>query len=192
MEARRGVREPEPDVLAAKQAITDVLCRYCRAMDRMDRALALSCWHARGTDDHSPNYAGPAEGFLDWLWPVHAGFLSTRHCLGNILIEVDGERAASESYCSVILRFRRDGAVYDLFSEGRYLDRFERLDGVWAIRHRQSLADSHRVARLDLTLRDFSDPPLMAPGEGGGPAVRPRRDERDVSYAYLPSEGGGV
>ena len=37
--------------LLAKQAIREVIYRYCRGLDRMDRALALSCWHPGGTAD---------------------------------------------------------------------------------------------------------------------------------------------
>src|SRR5438477_89804 len=38
----------ELETLAAKQAITEVIYRYCRGLDRMDRALALSVWHPGG------------------------------------------------------------------------------------------------------------------------------------------------
>jgi len=38
--------------LAATQAITDVLHRYCRGLDRMDREMAESVWHAGGTADY--------------------------------------------------------------------------------------------------------------------------------------------
>ena len=52
----------------------------------MDKALTLSCWHVGGTDDHAPLYKGSAKGFLDWLWPIHAEMVATRHVVGNILI----------------------------------------------------------------------------------------------------------
>ena len=57
--------------IAARMAIGDVLHRYARAMDRMDKPLALSCWHAGGTDEHTPLFAGSAQGFVDWVWRLH-------------------------------------------------------------------------------------------------------------------------
>lgn len=181
-----GVAPPNPQELADRAAITDVLHRYCRAMDRMDRDLALSCWHPGGTDDHAPNYVGPAEGLLDWLWPFHAGFTSTRHVTGNILIALNGDEAGVESYCDVTLRFRRGGETYDLYTSGRYLDRFERRDGVWAIRHRQAIGEWSRIDKATLTVADFSDPPLVAPAPGGGERAVPARDRSDLSYTLLP------
>ena len=55
------VATPSLATMAAQQAITDNLHRYCRAMDRMDRELALSCWHPGGTDEQAVrhhNYGG--------------------------------------------------------------------------------------------------------------------------------------
>ena len=175
------------DDLVAKQAIADVIHRYCRALDRMDRELALSCWHPNGTDDHAPNYVGSAEGFIEWLWPIHAGFLATRHRVGNILVTLSGDTAGVETYCDITLRFRRQDEVFDLFTAGRYLDRFERLDGAWAIRHRRSLSEWHRVEKLTLTVADFQNPPLIASKNTAvGDPARGARNKSDPSYELLP------
>lgn len=177
--------------LAAKQAITEVIHRYCRALDRMDRALALSCWHEGGTDDHAPDYAGTAEGFIEWLWPIHAALAYTRHRCGNLLIKVGGATAVAESYCDIILRARRDGQTFDLFLAGRYLDRFDCIGGVWALRHRQSITEWLRLAKVERELSAF-DPPLFGPGGGArtavGPRVRASRDTSDPSYALFPGD----
>ena len=176
------------DEVAAKQAITEVIHRYCRGIDRMDRALTLSCWHAGGTDDHSPDYAGSAEGFVEWLWPVHAALLYTRHRCGNILIEIDGPTAAVESYCDITLRARRDGELFDVFLAGRYLDRFERAENVWALRHRQSVTEWYKAAPADLKLSAF-EPPLIprnaVAANAAGPGTRARRDLDDPSYSLF-------
>src|SRR6185436_9663893 len=91
-----AVSEMSLQDVVARLEITEVLHRYARAMDRMDAELALSCWHPGGTDDHAPLYSGSAEGFVEWLWPVHAAMVMTRHVISNILIEVDGDRAGTE------------------------------------------------------------------------------------------------
>jgi hypothetical protein len=174
--------------LAAKQAITDVIHRYCRGLDRMDKPLTLSCWHPGGTDDHAPLYAGSAAGFLDWLWPVHAAMVGTRHCVSNILIELNGpDRAASETYWTLTLRTPLGGDIYDILAQGRYVDTWERIEGVWAIRHRQSLADWNRVEKVEKTLIDFMNPPLIMPNNLEVPAKTSARDRSDYSYSVLKS-----
>jgi hypothetical protein len=184
-----GMRQAGAAEVAAKLAITEVLHRYCRGMDRMDRELTLSCWHPGGTDEHAPLYAGSAEGFVEWLWPVHAAMLGTRHALSNILIEVDGERAVSESYWNVILRVRRAGGVVDIFGGGRYLDRLECIDGEWAIRHRCSVHDWDRVEPVVGTMANFAGPALIEPNNPEAPVRVSARDRSDHSYTLLGSHG---
>src|SRR5947208_14505381 len=114
----------ELETLAAKQAITEVIYRYCRGLDRMDRALTLSVWHQGGTADYGEEmYVGTGEGFIDWVWKQHALFDRHSHQITNILIEVDGDQAVSESYVTVALRSGGADAVVDTVSRGRYLDR---------------------------------------------------------------------
>ena len=177
--------EPGLNALAAKHAITEVLYRYCRALDRMDRPVALSCWHDGGTDDHAPNYTGTAAGFLDWLWPVHAGFMQTRHSTTNVLITLNGDHAGVESYVAIVLRAKRNDGIVDLFTQGRYLDDFERCDGVWAIRHRRSVSEWHRVERVRETVAEYRDPPLVVASASGGTPIRAARDRSDPSYDIL-------
>src|SRR5665213_3060327 len=95
--------------LVAKQAITEAIYRYCRGLDRMDREVALSVWHPAGTADWGETYfQGTGAGFIDWVWEVHAGFERHSHQITNILIEVNGDRAVSESYVTVALWQRPD------------------------------------------------------------------------------------
>jgi hypothetical protein len=170
--------------LADRAAITDVVHRYARAMDRMDAELALSCWHPGGTDDHTPLFSGTAEEFVAWLWPIHAAMLVTRHIVTNILIVLDGDRAGVESYWTVTLRMTgEDGALHDVIGQGRYVDDFERIDGIWAIRHRQSLHDWDRVDPVVATMADAA-----ATVEHAAPQVAAKtvaRDRSDYSYSVL-------
>jgi hypothetical protein len=88
---------------------------------------------------------------------------------------------------------RRGGELYDLFLAGRYLDRFECIDGVWAIRHRTSVTEWSRLEKAELRLRDF-DPPLLpaaSPDKGRpGPGARARRDADDPAYALFRDLAG--
>ena len=172
-------------VSTAKQQITDVIYRYCRGMDRMDRELTLSCWHSGGTDDHAPLYTGSAEGFIEWLWPVHASMLGTRHVVSNILIEIEGDQAVAESYWNVQLRLLVDGAPRDIRGAGRYVDHFEFLNDVWAIRHRTSLSDLISVDHV-IEISSFSNP-LIIPNNPEATAGKSARDQTDYSYSAFAS-----
>ena len=106
-----------------------MLHRYCRGLDRMDRAMAESVWHPGGTADYGPMFQGTGTGFLDWVWGAHEGLARHSHMVGNALIDVDvaAGTAVSETYISVWLRtFPHDGVVTDLFGRGRYVDRWSR------------------------------------------------------------------
>ena len=159
------------DVMVAKQAITEAIFRYCRGVDRMDRALALSVWHPGGGADYTPWYNGDAAGLVDWLWAAHATVAAHAHQIHNLLIEVEGDHAASESYFTVVLRLERpDGRLLDRVIRGRYLDRWSRRAGVWAIDDRRVVQDLESVTEVRTT----------ATSDGAA-----RRGPDDPSYALL-------
>ncbi|WP_221795179.1 nuclear transport factor 2 family protein [Aquisediminimonas sediminicola] len=178
-----SVHPPTIADIAARMAITDVLHRYCRAMDRMDRPLALSCWHADGTDEHTPLFAGSAEGFIDWVWQLHAPMIGTRHCLSNIQIEIAGDRAWSESYWDVRLRVQDENGLTDIVGGGRYLDYLECREGQWAIVHRRSVHDWDRVDPVKATMADSAT--TLEPHNPDAPLYPASRDNADPSYAFL-------
>jgi len=158
--------------LADKQEITEVIYRYGRALDRMDRELARSIWHSDGTTDYGPMFEGTADGFLDWVWKAHAVMARHSHQMTNILIEVDGDTAVSESYVTVALRTLpdADGNATEIEARGRYADRWSRRDGRWAIDHRRFIDDLHREHAVEPIAEDEGDS---------------RRDRSDPSYEVL-------
>ncbi len=176
--------QAEIDEVVAKLAITDVLHRYARGLDRMDIPMTLSCWHPGGTDDHAPLFSGTAAGFVEWLWPVHAAMTMTRHVVTNVMIEVNGDKAASECYWTVTLRPRdEEGQLYNQIGQGRYIDQFEKIDGVWAIRHRQSIGDRwHYRGPVD---ENAPVKQLIKPNNPEAPLPNWARDPSDHSYKVM-------
>ncbi len=60
--------------------------------------------------------------------------------VGNI--ELQGEEAFGEVYYQAFHRIKNElGEERDLFISGRYVDRYERRDGVWKIAYRSELVD---------------------------------------------------
>ena len=84
--------------LSDKQAITEVIYRYCRGLDRMDAEMVRAVWHPGGTADYGADmFRGTGDEFVAWVWAAHAGMDRHSHQITNILIELDGDSAASES-----------------------------------------------------------------------------------------------
>lgn len=136
--------------LLDKEAIRDVICRYCRAADRCDLALLKSCYHDDATDDHG-FFAGNAHAFAEYVVTRLKQIDLSIHSITNILIELDGERAMVESQWSVIHRVRRWFLLTDLLHQGRYLDLFEKRNGEWKILKRISVSDADRwLAGVDI------------------------------------------
>jgi hypothetical protein len=124
-----------------RQQITDVLMRYCRGIDRCDAELLASVYHPGAYDDHGL-FKGDAAEFVTW---AIAGLRSleqtTTHHLSNVLIELDGDVAWVESYFAATHINRRDSDTMASEFHGRYADKFEKRDGVWAIADRRVVMD---------------------------------------------------
>ena len=187
-QARSMPKTPPRSIESDLREIESVINRYCRAVDRMDKPLALSCWHEGGTDSHAPLYAGSAEGFLEWLWPVHGAMLTTHHMIGNVIIDLRGDEAGVESYWSVTLRIPKDGRVWDYRGAGRYVDSFTWRDGRWAIVHRQSVRDWSRTDEYTGPLEGSQASPQMPKAASGAEEILPRRDRQDYSYGVLRND----
>ncbi|WP_144096515.1 nuclear transport factor 2 family protein [Croceicoccus sediminis] len=156
MKARERLAE-----LVAVRDVGDVLTRYCRALDRADLALMETVYWPDGEDIHGI-YSGRASEFVPFIISeITKYFTMGTHCLLNVDIEVDGDRASSESYLYSACRVR-NGIAEDMLGSsyfgqlagtgldaghemfvmaGRYLDRFERRDGEWRILRRMVVTD---------------------------------------------------
>jgi SnoaL-like domain len=128
--------------MEAKQAITEALYRYCRAMDRIDPELAKTVWHADATLDYGDLFKLSAAEYTASIEAMHASFDATHHQVGNILIDVEGDRATSEAYVTArCWNFLDSGELKELIAIGRYCDRWSCRNGHWAIDHRHFVLD---------------------------------------------------
>ena len=86
--------------LLDKQAITETLALYCRAMDRIDRELTLSVWSPGGTCNYSSTAGVPDMPIVDYLagsTKARQSFANHSHQIANTLIRVKGDKAVSEA-----------------------------------------------------------------------------------------------
>lgn len=155
--------------VADKLAITDKIYRYCRSVDRLDVPVGHSVFHADSHADFSPGYVGTGRGWIDYICEKHREFLHHSHQVANVIIELDGDRAGSESYVYASLQ-RQDGdKVLQHEFWARYVDTWSKRDGDWAIDRRDCIVD-YGVTREVMPL----------PGN-----PRSKRDASDPSYGVL-------
>jgi hypothetical protein len=132
--------------LLDRQRITEALYTYCRAVDRVDRELGYSIWNEGATVDYGESiFIGDARALIDWICASHEQGLAHSHQIANVIIALDGDRAASEAYVNSAMRMMREGALMQVNTRGRYLDRWSRRGGRWGIDRRVFVCDFDEV-----------------------------------------------
>jgi hypothetical protein len=131
------VTAAELRTLVDKQAITEVILKYSRAVDRGDEALLRACYHDDAVEDHGGSFLGPARDYIAAILPtLHSDRLMT-HTVTNILIELEGsDRALAECYYLSFARYPAAEPPFETLTLARAIDRFERRDGAWRIARR--------------------------------------------------------
>ncbi|WP_179045772.1 nuclear transport factor 2 family protein [Sphingobium lactosutens] len=165
------------DILLAKQACTELVYTLARGLDRCDRGMLLSVFHPDATDDHG-GFKGSAAEFVDWVVELLPTMERTQHLIGNVLIDVAGDHAVGEA-CFMANHDMKNaqGQPIRMIAAGRYLDRFERREGLWKIAHRHAVYDWN--ANLDRTDTWDRSP--------GSPRVFGERGTGDPLYAHRAS-----
>ncbi len=150
--------------MADHQAITDQIYRYCRAMDRIDHELGYSIWHEGGTADYGHNFQGSGRGFIDHVCAQHSSLQQHSHQVSNIIIELDGDKAGSESYITATLRMMQGAKTMQMCVISRYVDSWSKRDGRWALDHRIAVMEMDEMREVvpmrlhDQASRDRHDP----------------------------------
>lgn len=134
-----------PEELLDRQQIADVILRYARGIDRLDFDLVRSCYHPDAYDDHG-GLKGNVEEFLAGAADFLPKWTATQHFMGNMLIELEGDRARAETYAVAYHRREHaDGSGKDDVMGIRYVDRFEKRLGEWRIAYRVVAMEWRRV-----------------------------------------------
>lgn len=137
--------------LLDKQEIEEVVLRYCRGIDRRDFDLVRGCYHADAHDHHG-SFSGTVDEYLAWVDKLTARYRWSMHLIANMLIDLEDsgsaggssqstEIAACETYGVSIHRSDDPKPYMNLATGFRYLDRFEKRDGVWRIAERTAVGE---------------------------------------------------
>lgn len=84
--------------LSERQAITDLMHRYCHLTDLQDiEGLVTQVFAADGSDDHGGGPVVGSEALARWFEKTFANVAASAHNLSNIIIDREGDRASVRS-----------------------------------------------------------------------------------------------
>ncbi len=167
LEARLARLETELSELKDREAIREVIHRYCQAVDRCDLQMLKSCYHEDAYDDHG-FFAGNAFEFADYVIPCLEQVDSSMHSITNTRFQFDGNRCATTSQWHVVHRLKQAEGFTDFMHQGRYLDVWEKRDDEWRILHRVIASDLDRwLHTLDIRSAQQGSPNQALCGSRG-------------------------
>ncbi|HZZ48538.1 MAG TPA: nuclear transport factor 2 family protein [Pseudonocardia sp.] len=122
--------EERVQVLEDREAIRELIAKYCRGVDGRNEDLFMSIW----SDDASYRIGGPfgdhtgleqIKGILHGLW---SAFTEMHHWATNVVIEIDGDKA--RAWCNADVT-GTDTKGRALMFAASYTDELRRIDGTW-------------------------------------------------------------
>jgi hypothetical protein len=134
--------------LLSKQACFELSCRYNRGLDRLDGDLINSVFHQDGWCEYGFFNGKPAD-FIAIAMQMLGEHESNHHMLGQALIDIEGDQAYGEVYFNAYHKVAKEHGFEDLTIAGRYIDRYERRDGVWKIAYRSERNDFSRTEKTN-------------------------------------------
>jgi hypothetical protein len=125
MSSEERLPQVELGQMLDRERLYELVTRYCRAIDRADEELLLSCYHPDATQDHGA-YKGPIPGLVAHLQgrALDPAKGALQHVVSNCRFELDGDIAHGESYLRTVMTDP---------------------EGEWRIAHRQVIIDVPRA-----------------------------------------------
>lgn len=162
--------DPLLQQLLDKQSISEVLLTYTRAIDSQDENRLRSVFHH--DSEHNHTFVGPSSNsdlastatepgdFVGYALNALKGYIATHHQLGQPLITISGHQAQSECYFTAIHHVRditdplapaiAQDTIMEYSVGGRYIDVFEKREGLWKILNRKGVVDWRQLVPLGL------------------------------------------
>jgi hypothetical protein len=131
------ITDAQIDAVLSKQALHELGMAYARGVDRADEKLLASIFHEDATVMSGVINGSGAEFARGICAFVTANLTRLFHSVANEWFDVRGEQAIGESY--VIASMTAGGN--DTLTGGRYIDAYERRNGVWKFKTRNFVID---------------------------------------------------
>lgn len=162
--------------LLDRHDIHQVLLRYARGLDRMDAALARSCYFDECIEDHG-RFVGMPDDFIAYWSAIAATYVSAQHSITNHVCDLQGD----DAYCETYYIFTAVAPQPPhFFSTGRYIDHFQRRDGEWRIANRVTIVEG------TFDLPESAVTAALPPAYTAEDPCQAARDRSDVSYHRPP------
>lgn len=159
------------DFVASRIDILDCINRIARGVDRLDRDIFRTGYHDDAILDFGTHIGDP-EQHMDFFFELHATMQKAHaHTICNHTCEIDGDVAHAETY--FIFASENVTGVPTTIAGGRYVDKFERRAGRWAIAVRKCLTTWNLTPESAVSQQIAAAFALV--GHNG-------RDRDDVSY----------
>jgi hypothetical protein len=127
--------------------IAEVLTSWGHCRDKDEWDTLASCFHEDATI-HISWISGSAKDFIERSKKMNAEHLPgehAKHFIGGARVRVNGMRAVSECHVDLMTRQFVDGYEFDFEVWSRFLDLFEKRDGVWRISNRTAIYEKDRM-----------------------------------------------
>lgn len=121
--------------------ITKTLSQYCHGCDRCDEERMANVYLDDSWDDHGDVEAPGPEFARIMTARIQSTTKTLSHMLGQSQIKVDGDEAGAETYFLAAFLTTRDGVEICNQLGGRFVDKLQRVDGRWRIKHRIAMRD---------------------------------------------------
>jgi hypothetical protein len=119
------------DFAVSRIEILDCINRIARGVDRLDRDIFRTGYHADAVLDFGTHIGNP-EQHMDFFFELHRTMQNTHaHTICNHTCELDRDEAHAETY--FIFASENVQGTPVTIAGGRYIDRLERRSGRWAI-----------------------------------------------------------
>jgi hypothetical protein len=151
---------------ADQQAIVALINKWMVYRDGGDWDRLRPVWHEDGRMSASWRQ-GTADEFINSNRATWDKGLSIFHELSAVAVDVNGDRALSQTKMVITQRADLDGVMCDVTCMARHIDRWEKRDVLWGLVLRETLFDRDRmdavtpgqVPRLDMDLlMSFPEP----------------------------------
>lgn len=131
----------EIDAVLTRPLLQELTAAYCRGADRTDEELLRSVFHPDATVVTGV-FNGSARDFAREITrSLRESTVRTFHTVSNHWFRIEGDQAVGECYVIALQTAKQDGEEHDILTGGRYVDRFERREGVWKIAQRTFVMD---------------------------------------------------
>jgi hypothetical protein len=133
---------------AAEQAIRRLVQDWVVWRDAGDWERFRSVWHDDGRM-MATWFQGSCDDFIRVSREGFERGVRILHFLGGTSVEVDGERAVSQTKMTITQRAAVEGVECDVVCTGRFYDFLEERDGRWGLVLRQPIYEQDRIDPVD-------------------------------------------